>query len=57
MVKGLTMEKAVMENITVILNKPKYPGNIGSVARCAKNMGIRSIIVVNPATVDTETMA
>ncbi len=51
------MEKAVMENITVILNKPKYPGNIGSVARCAKNMGIRSMIVVNPATVDKETMA
>ena len=36
----------LLENITVVLNRPKYPGNIGSVARCAKNMGIENIIVV-----------
>jgi len=42
------VEKAKMENLTVVLNKPKHPGNIGSVARCAKNMGISSIIVINP---------
>ncbi len=34
------------ENITIVLNKPKYPGNVGSVARCARNMGIEKISVV-----------
>lgn len=34
------------ENITIVLHKPKYPGNIGSVARCAKNMGMGNITVV-----------
>lgn len=38
--------KANMENITIVLNKPKYPGNIGSVARCARNMGVEKISVV-----------
>ncbi len=41
-----------MDNLAIVLNKPKYPGNIGSVARCAKNMGISSIFVVNPLDVD-----
>jgi TrmH family RNA methyltransferase len=34
-------------NISIVLNKPKYPGNIGSVARCAANTGIGKIVVVN----------
>ena len=38
--------KAKTENITIVLNKPKYPGNVGSVARCARNMGIEKIFVV-----------
>jgi tRNA/rRNA methyltransferase len=33
-------------HITIVLNKPKYPGNIGAVARCAKNMGMENIVVV-----------
>ncbi len=36
----------VLDHITLVLTKPKYPGNIGSVARAAKNMGIRNIYVV-----------
>jgi tRNA/rRNA methyltransferase len=39
--------KVKMENITIVLKGPKYAGNIGSVARCAKNMGIDKILVVN----------
>ena len=39
-------ERAKTENITIVLNKPKYPGNVGSVARCARNMGIEKISVV-----------
>ena len=38
--------RAKNENITIVLNKPKYPGNVGSVARCARNMGIEKISVV-----------
>lgn len=48
------MEKAKMENLAIVLNRPKHPGNIGAVARCAKNMGISSIIVVNPLNADGE---
>jgi len=36
-----------VKNVTVVLSRPKYSGNVGSVARCAKNMGVESIIVVN----------
>jgi tRNA/rRNA methyltransferase len=42
------------KNITIVLNKPKYPGNIGSVARCAANMGIDKIVVVNGENPDPE---
>ena len=38
--------QAARENITIVLNKPKYPGNVGAVARCAKNMGLDKICVV-----------
>ena len=43
-----------MENLAIVLNRPKHPGNIGAVARCAKNMGISSIVVVNPLNADRE---
>ncbi|MBW2598529.1 MAG: RNA methyltransferase [Deltaproteobacteria bacterium] len=43
-----------MENLAIVLNRPKHPGNIGAVARCAKNMGISSIIIVNPLNADRE---
>jgi tRNA/rRNA methyltransferase len=42
----MTKTGIVRENITIVLNRPKYPGNIGSVARAAKNMGIGRIAVV-----------
>ena len=38
--------QAAQENITIILNKPKFAGNVGAVARCAKNMGLEKICVV-----------
>ncbi len=44
------------ENITIVLNRPKYPGNVGSVARCAKNMGIEKILVVGNPHLDAEEM-
>lgn len=42
------------EHITIVLNRPKYPGNIGSAARCAANMGIGKIIVVSDQRYDAE---
>jgi tRNA/rRNA methyltransferase len=48
--------KAKTKNISIVLYKPKYAGNIGSVARAAKNMGISNIIVVGKADIDREEM-
>jgi tRNA/rRNA methyltransferase len=48
--------RAKTENITIVLNKPKYPGNVGSVARCARNMGIEKISVVGNRDLATEEM-
>ena len=48
--------KAKIKNISIVLYKPKYAGNIGSVARAAKNMGISNIVVVGKADFDREEM-
>jgi tRNA/rRNA methyltransferase len=39
-----------LENVTIVLNRPKFAGNVGSVARCAKNMGIKRLVVVGNRT-------
>lgn len=46
--------KANLQNVAIVLNKPKYPGNVGSSARCAKNMGIGRLIVVGNRDLDDE---
>ena len=48
--------KAKTKNISIVLYKPKYAGNIGSVARAAKNMGISNIVVVGKVDFDREEM-
>lgn len=48
--------KAKTKNISIVLYKPKYAGNIGSIARAAKNMGIGSIIIVGSSGFDLEEM-
>ena len=48
--------KAKTKNISIVLYKPKYAGNVGSVARAAKNMEISNIIVVGKADFDREEM-
>src|SRR4030043_309823 len=35
------------DSISIILVRPKYPENIGSVARAMKNMGLNQLIVVD----------
>ncbi|OGP66954.1 MAG: hypothetical protein A2031_03670 [Deltaproteobacteria bacterium RBG_19FT_COMBO_43_11] len=48
--------KAKTKNISIVLYKPKYAGNIGLVARAAKNMGISNIVVVGTADFEREAM-
>ena len=48
--------KAKTKNISIVLYKPKYAGNVGSVARAAKNMGVKKILVVGTADLDREAM-
>jgi len=36
------------ENITIVLQRPRYPENIGSAARAMCNMGFTRLIVVDP---------
>lgn len=43
-----------MENVTVVLCRPKFSGNVGSVARCVKNMGIGKLVVVGGEPLDRE---
>ncbi len=50
------MLKTKTKNISIVLYKPKYAGNIGSVARAAKNMGISDIMVVGTEGFDREEM-
>lgn len=42
----MSMERrASFDNIAIVLQRPCYAGNVGSVARCGKNMGIHQLIV------------
>jgi tRNA/rRNA methyltransferase len=43
-----------LDNVTIVLKGPKFPGNVGSAARCANNMGIGSLIVVGNRELDDE---
>jgi tRNA/rRNA methyltransferase len=44
------------DHITIVLQGPKYSGNVGSIARSAKNMGIGSIFVVRDTPLVDEEM-
>ncbi|MEW6333466.1 MAG: RNA methyltransferase [Thermodesulfobacteriota bacterium] len=43
-----------LDHVTIVLKGPKFPGNVGSAARCAKNMGIGRLIVVGSRDLDDE---
>lgn len=38
-----------LDSISFVLVEPKQPGNIGSVARAMRNMGLKNLTLVNPA--------
>ncbi|MDD5711415.1 MAG: RNA methyltransferase [Smithellaceae bacterium] len=40
------MSISVLENVAIVLCRPKYAGNVGSAARGAMNMGIERLVVV-----------
>ena len=42
------------DNITIVLQRPRYPENIGSAARAMCNMGFGRLFVVNPGIWDEE---
>lgn len=44
--------KIKLENVSVILNQPHYPENIGAAARAVKNMGLSRLLLVNPIDCD-----
>lgn len=47
-------DRLCLDNIAVVLNKPRHPENIGAAARAACNMGIGQLVVVNPENFDLE---
>jgi tRNA/rRNA methyltransferase len=48
------MKKVNLNNITIVLHKPRFPENIGSAARAAANMGISHLCVVSPEDYDRD---
>lgn len=42
------------ENVYIVLVEPETPGNIGSIARAMKNMGLSKLRLVNPCDTDTK---
>jgi len=41
-----------LNNIAIVLQRPRYPENIGAAARAICNMGIKRLIIVNPENYD-----
>lgn len=42
------------DNVTIVLQRPRYPENIGSAARAMCNMGFTQLVVVDPKVWDEE---
>lgn len=43
-----------LKNLAIVLVRPRFPENIGAAARAMKNMGIDSLLVVDPENFDRE---
>jgi len=41
-----------LENVCIVLSRPRYPENIGAAARAMRNMGFEQLIVVDPQNCD-----
>ncbi len=47
-------ERVNLDNISIVMARPRYPENIGAAARAMCNMGIKKLIVVAPESYDIE---
>lgn len=43
-----------LDNVAIVLNKPRYSENIGAAARAACNMGVEQLVVVDPPSFDKD---
>jgi tRNA (cytidine32/uridine32-2'-O)-methyltransferase len=43
-----------LDRVVVVLVETQHPGNVGASARAMKNMGLRRLVLVNPAAYDPE---
>ena len=41
-------ERVNLDNISIVMVRPRYPENIGAAARAMCNMGIKKLVVVAP---------
>ena len=49
-------KQQMLDNLAIVLMKPKYAENVGAAARCAMNMGISRLIIVSNEAPDREKM-
>jgi len=47
-------ERVNLDNISIVMARPRYPENIGAAARAMCNMGIKKLVVVAPENFDIE---
>jgi tRNA/rRNA methyltransferase len=47
--RSVAVDGALLENVAVVLVRPQFAGNIGSVCRAMKNMGLSKLLLVSPA--------
>jgi tRNA/rRNA methyltransferase len=47
-------EKVNLDNISIVMVRPRYPENIGAASRAMCNMGIKRLIVVSPENFDID---
>jgi len=47
-------DKINLENVSIVLCRPRYPENIGAAARAMCNMGIEQLVLVKPQNCDLE---
>ena len=45
-------DRVNLDNISIVLLRPRYSENIGAAARAMRNMGIRSLVIVDPQNFD-----
>jgi len=45
-------EQIILDHVAIILQRPRYPENIGAAARAIRNMGIGQLVVVSPENCD-----